>query len=77
MSTSTWINASIFQLVFLLSSLPSINSPSFMQKLVEHSQSKDQFLMVAIKRLNETQLFEDELVEESREKFDTCFVDFP
>jgi hypothetical protein len=48
-----------------------------MQKLVEHSQSKDQFLMVAIKRLNETQLFEDELVEESREKFDTCFVDFP
>jgi hypothetical protein len=31
------------------------------QTLVEHSRAKDQFLSVAVKRLMETQLFEDEL----------------
>jgi hypothetical protein len=36
-----------------------------MQDLVEHSSSKDQFLIVAIKRLTETQTFEDELKEVS------------
>jgi hypothetical protein len=36
-----------------------------MQKPVEQSRSKDQFLRVAIKRLTETQTFEDELKEVS------------
>jgi hypothetical protein len=31
------------------------------QKLIEHSGSKDKFLRVVIKRLTETQLFEDKL----------------
>jgi hypothetical protein len=33
------------------------------QKLAEHHEAKDQFLRVAVKRLLETQLFEDELKE--------------
>jgi hypothetical protein len=37
--------------------------PSLMQALVKHSQDKDQFLKVAIKRMMETQIFEDELKE--------------
>jgi hypothetical protein len=37
-----------------------------MQVLVEHSKSKDQFLRVAVKRMTETQLFEDELKEVSQ-----------
>jgi hypothetical protein len=36
-----------------------------MQKLVDHCRSKDQFLRVAIKRLIETQTFEDDLKEVS------------
>jgi hypothetical protein len=31
-----------------------------MQAMVKHSQDKDQFLKVAIKRMAETQSFEDE-----------------
>jgi hypothetical protein len=34
--------------------------------MVEHSQDKDQFLKVAIKRMQETQTFEDELKEVSK-----------
>jgi hypothetical protein len=34
-----------------------------MQVLVKHSEAKDQFLRVAVKRMMETQLFEDELKE--------------
>jgi hypothetical protein len=37
-----------------------------MQKLIEHSRSKDQFLRVTLKRLTETQLFKDELKEVSK-----------
>jgi hypothetical protein len=37
-----------------------------MQTLVEHSRSIDQFLRVAVKRLMETQLYEDELKEVSQ-----------
>jgi hypothetical protein len=36
---------------------------SLTQTLVEHSQAKDQFVRVIVKRLMETQLFEDELKE--------------
>jgi hypothetical protein len=36
-----------------------------MQTLVEHSQAKDQFLRVTVKRITETQLLEDELKEVS------------
>jgi hypothetical protein len=31
------------------------------QAMIKHSQNKDQFLKVAIKRMQETQTFEDEL----------------
>jgi hypothetical protein len=34
-----------------------------MQALVKHSQDKDQFLKVAIKKMTETQILEDELKE--------------
>jgi hypothetical protein len=34
--------------------------------LIEHHEAKDQFLRVAVKRLSETQLFEDELKEVSQ-----------
>jgi hypothetical protein len=34
-----------------------------MQALVKHSQDKDQFLKVAIKRMTNTQILEDELKE--------------
>jgi hypothetical protein len=37
-----------------------------MQTLVEHSQAKDQFLRVVVKRFIETQLFKDELKEVSQ-----------
>jgi hypothetical protein len=36
-----------------------------MQVMVKHSQDKDQFLKVVIKRMTETQAFEDELKEVS------------
>jgi hypothetical protein len=37
-----------------------------MQALVKYSQDKDQFLKVAIKRMIETQILEDELKEVSK-----------
>jgi hypothetical protein len=37
--------------------------PSSVQAIVKHSKDKDQFLKVLIKRMQETQLFEDELKE--------------
>jgi hypothetical protein len=37
-----------------------------MQALVKHSQDKDQFLKVAIKRMTKTQVLEDELNEVSK-----------
>jgi hypothetical protein len=37
-----------------------------MQALVKHSQDKDNFLKVAIKRLTETRVLEDELKEVSK-----------
>jgi hypothetical protein len=37
-----------------------------MEALVEHSQSKDKFLRIVVKRLTETQLFKDELKEVSQ-----------
>jgi hypothetical protein len=36
------------------------------QTLVEQSRAKDQFLRVAVKRMTETQLFEDELKDMSQ-----------
>jgi hypothetical protein len=36
-----------------------------MQALVKHSQDKDQFLRVVVKRMTETQILEDELKEVS------------
>jgi hypothetical protein len=37
-----------------------------MQALVQHSQDKDQLMKVAIKRMIETQILEDELEEVSK-----------
>jgi hypothetical protein len=37
-----------------------------MHVLVKHSKAKDQFLKVAVKRMTENQLFEDELKEVSQ-----------
>jgi hypothetical protein len=54
----------IFHLIFCIHSCIVFTPPSI-QKLVEHSRLKDQFLRVAIKRLTKTQLFEDELKEVS------------
>jgi hypothetical protein len=63
-STSTRLNVSIFHLTFCNHSC-RILTPLFIQKLVEHSPSKDQFLGVAIKRFTKTQLFEDKSKEVS------------
>jgi hypothetical protein len=37
-----------------------------MQTMVKHSEAKDQFLRVPVKRMTKTQLFEDELKEVSQ-----------
>jgi hypothetical protein len=37
-----------------------------MQAIVKHSEDNDQFLKVSIKRMQETQTFEDELNEETK-----------
>jgi hypothetical protein len=39
---------------------------SLIQAMVKHSQDKDQFLKVSIKRMQETQMFEDELKEANK-----------
>jgi hypothetical protein len=41
-----------------------ILTPLFFQQLIEHSQSKDQYISVALKRLTEKQILDDELKEE-------------
>jgi hypothetical protein len=41
-----------------------ILTPFFFQQLIEHSQSKDQYIRVALKRLTEKQILDDELKEE-------------
>jgi hypothetical protein len=38
-----------------------IPTPSLIQEIIKHSQSKDKFLRVCIKRLSEAQNFKDEL----------------
>jgi hypothetical protein len=40
-----------------------ILTPLLIQKSIEHSQSKDKFIRVALKRLIKTQILEDELTE--------------
>jgi hypothetical protein len=41
-------------------------SSLLMQTMVKHSEAKDQFLRVPVKRMTETQLFENELKEVSQ-----------
>jgi hypothetical protein len=41
----------------------SILTSLFIQKIIEHSQSNDQYIRDALKRLTETQILEDELTE--------------
>jgi hypothetical protein len=41
--------------------------------MVKHSQDKDQFLKVSIKRMQETQMFEDEL-KEANEHYSVLFA---
>jgi hypothetical protein len=42
----------------------SVLTPLLLQQLIEHSRSKDQYIRVALKRLTEAQILEDELIEE-------------
>jgi hypothetical protein len=42
-----------------------ILTPLLFQNIIKHSQSKDQFLRVSLKRLTKTQILEDELKEVS------------
>jgi hypothetical protein len=50
--------------LFHITSCLLILTPLFIQQLIEHSRSKDQYVMVALKRLTETQIIEDEMIEE-------------
>jgi hypothetical protein len=59
-TTSELIDASIHASPFIL--ILSSDS-SLIQAMVKHSQDKDQFLKVSIKRMQETQMYEDELKE--------------
>jgi hypothetical protein len=59
-TTAELIDVSIHILPYLFDL--NFNSSS-MQAIVKHSQDKDQFLKVSIKRMQETQTFEDELKE--------------
>jgi hypothetical protein len=43
--------------------LPWDFNSSLMQAMVKHSQDKDQFLRVSLKRMQETQMYENELKE--------------
>jgi hypothetical protein len=58
-TTAELIDVSIHILPYLF----DLNFNSSMQAIVKHSQDKDQFLKVSIKRMQETQTFEDELKE--------------
>jgi HAMP domain-containing protein len=42
---------------------PPILTPLLIQKIIKHSQLKDQYIRVAFKRLTEAQILEDELTE--------------
>jgi hypothetical protein len=59
-TTSELIDVSIFTSPYLF--VLKFDS-SLIQAMVKHSQDKDQFLKVSIKRMQETQMFEDELKE--------------
>jgi hypothetical protein len=59
-STSELVEVSIFTSPYLFGL--KFDS-SLIQAMVKHSQDKDQFLKVSIKRMQETQTFEDELME--------------
>jgi hypothetical protein len=59
-TTSELVDVSIHILPYLFD---LIFDSSLMQAIVKHSQDRDQFLKVSIKRMQETQTFEDELKE--------------
>jgi hypothetical protein len=61
--TSKQIKVSISFLLHV-TALSLILTPFFFQQLIAHSQSKDQYIRVALKRLTETQILDDELKEE-------------
>jgi hypothetical protein len=58
-TTSELIDVSLH----ILSYLFDLKFDSLLHAIVKHSQDKDQFLKVSIKRMQETQTFEDELKE--------------
>jgi hypothetical protein len=59
-TTSKLIDVSIYASPYI----PILRSDSsLIQAVVKHSQDKDQFLMVSIKMMQETQMYEDELNE--------------
>jgi hypothetical protein len=49
--------------LYIIVPLPLL-TPLFLQQLIEHSRLKDQYIRVALKRLTETQILDDELTEE-------------
>jgi hypothetical protein len=62
-TASTHLDVSLSCSTLLLYSHGTFLTSLLMQVLVKHSEAKDQFLRVAVKRMMETQLFEDELKE--------------
>jgi hypothetical protein len=63
-SASLWINVNISFSVLCYHIFLTL-TPLLIQKIIEHSQSKDKFLRVSSKRPTETQILEDELIEVS------------
>jgi hypothetical protein len=51
-------------LLFEITTCLLILTHSFIQKIIEHSQSKDKFLRVSLRRISKAQDFEDELKRE-------------
>jgi competence protein ComGC len=64
-TASTHLNISLL-LTLSLYSHGMVLTFLFIPTLVKHSEAKDQFLIVAVKRMMKTQLFEDELKEVSQ-----------
>jgi hypothetical protein len=69
-TTSELIDESSYASLYLLTSR---FNPFLMQAVVKHSQDKDQFLRVSHKRMQETQMYENEL-KEANENISTLFA---
>jgi hypothetical protein len=61
-TTSEFIDVSFHVPCYLLTSRPN---SSLKQEVIKNSRDKDQFLRVSLKRMQETQMYENELKEEN------------